>query len=272
MRLFRARPGDLHLRAAMCTDPGRVRTRNEDACLVEPELGLYAVADGMGGHPAGDVAARAAVERLPELVHTALEQARGPWVEGHGVGGHGVEEHGTDAALEHAVVELNAKVTALAATDPRLTGMGTTLVLALVTGAIARVVHVGDSRAYLLRAGRLHRLTEDHSLAAALVDGGVADPEEATRHPFANSLTQAIGIVGPVRPSMLRFELGAGDRLLLCSDGLTKMLAEEEIEAVLGAEADPDRICRVLVDAANEAGGQDNISVVLIEVPGNGRP
>jgi protein phosphatase len=257
MRLFRSRSGDLHLHAAMCTDPGRVRARNEDACLVEPELGLYAVADGMGGHPAGDVAAREAVERLPELVRAALEQDEG---------------RGTDAAVEHAVVELNAKVAALAATDPRLTGMGTTLVLALVTGATARVVHVGDSRAYLLRASRLHRLTEDHSLAAALVDGGVADPEEATRHPFANSLTQAIGIAGSVQPSMIRFELAGGDRLLLCSDGLTKMLAEEEIEALLGAAADPDRTCRALVDAANEAGGQDNISVVLIEVPGNGRP
>jgi len=257
MRLFRSRSGDLQLQAAMCSDPGLVRARNEDACLVEPELGLYAVADGMGGHPAGDVAAQEAVERLPELVRAALEQAEGP---------------GTDAAVEHAVVELNAKVAALAATDPRLTGMGTTLVLALITGATARVVHVGDSRAYLLRAGHLHRLTEDHSLAAALVDGGVADPEEATRHPFANSLTQAIGIAGPVRPSMLRFELAAGDRLLLCSDGLTKMLTEEEIEILLAAAADPDRTCRALVDAANQAGGLDNISVVLIEVPGNGRP
>ena len=257
MKLFRSRPGELRLQAAMCTDPGRVRARNEDACLIEPELGLYAVADGMGGHPAGDVAAREAVERLPDLVREALDQA---------------ERGGTDAAIEHAVVTLNGMVTALAATDPRLTGMGTTLVLVLVTGATARVVHVGDSRAYLRRAGELHRLTEDHSLAAALVDGGVADPEEAIRHPFASSLTQAIGIAGEVRPSMRRFELAGGDRLLLCSDGLTKMVTEEEIRALLDARADPDLACQALVDAANEAGGQDNISVVLIDVPGGDRP
>src|SRR5262249_32617576 len=122
MRLFRARAGDLSLRVSIRTDPGRVRSRNEDACLAEPELGLYAVGDGMGGHPAGDVAAREAVERLPDLLRQALGDAG---------------RESVDAAVEQAVVALDEAVSALAATDPRLTGMGTTLVLALVAGRTA---------------------------------------------------------------------------------------------------------------------------------------
>jgi serine/threonine protein phosphatase PrpC len=250
MKLFRSRPAGPPLRAAMRTDPGRIRSRNEDACLVDPEQGLFAVADGMGGHPAGDVAARVAIEHLPGLVRDALART---------------DPTGVDAAVEEAVLGLNEVVIAEASTSPDLTGMGSTLVMALVSGYTAHVAHAGDSRAYLLRDGRLRRLTEDHSFAAALIDGGVLDPEEAARHPFAQSLTQAIGMPG-TRPDVQRVELATGDRLLLCSDGLTRMVPEDRIGRLLAAGQDPDRTSQALVDAANGAGGHDNVSVVLVDV------
>jgi protein phosphatase len=251
MTLFRSRPVGPSLRTAMRTDPGRIRSRNEDACLIDAELGLFAVADGMGGHPAGDVAARVAIEHLPSLVRGALARAGATAVDA--------------AAVEEAVLELNEIVIAEAATSPDLTGMGTTLVMALFSGYAAQVAHAGDSRAYLLRGDRLSRLTEDHSFAAALIDGGVLAPEDAVRHPFAQSLTQAIGMPG-TRPEVRRVELAPGDRLLLCSDGLTKMVAEDQLGTVLAAGRDVDRTSQALVDAANEAGGHDNISVVLVDV------
>ena len=250
MKLFRSRPPGPPLRAAMRTDPGRVRSRNEDACLVDAESGLFAVADGMGGHPAGDEAARVAIENLPRLVRGALA---------------GADRTGVEAAVEEAVVELNEVVIAAASTSPELTGMGSTLVMALVSGYAAYVAHAGDSRAYLLRDDRLRRLTEDHSFAAALIDGGVLDPEEAVRHPFAQSLTQAIGMPG-TRPEVRRVELVPGDRLLLCSDGLTKMVPDDRLGRLLAAGQDADRTSQALVDAANDAGGHDNVSVVLIDV------
>jgi len=242
------------VRAAMHTDQGRIRSRNEDACLVDADLGLFAVADGMGGHPAGDVAARVAIEHLPRLVGRALD----------GID-RGADAGGVGAAVEEAVLALNEVVIAEASADPERTGMGTTLVLALISGRTAHVAHAGDSRAYLLREDRLRRLTEDHSLAAALVDGGVLDAEQAARHPFAQSLTQAIGMPG-TRPEIHRVQLAAGARLLLCSDGLTKMLPEERIAALLAAGQDTGPTSRALVDAANDAGGHDNVSVVLIDV------
>ncbi len=267
MRLFRSghRPA---LRAAMRTDLGRVRSRNEDACLVDAELGLFAVADGMGGHPAGDVAARIAIEHLPRLVRDALERAGragADAVEAAAVDADAVEGDAVDAGVGQAVLELNDVVLAEAATSADLTGMGTTLVLLLITASTAHLAHAGDSRGYLYRDGRLRRLTEDHSFAAALVDGGVLDREQATRHPFAQSLTQAIGMPN-IRPELRRFDLAGGDRLLLCSDGLTKMLAEGRVAALLAAGRDADRTCQALVDAANDAGGHDNISVVLVDV------
>jgi PPM family protein phosphatase len=247
------------VRAAMHTDLGRLRTRNEDACLVDADFGLFAVADGMGGHPAGDVAARLAIEHLPGLVRQELA---GVDRDTAGVGGAGED---AAAALERAVLALNEVVIAAAAATPGRQGMGTTLVLALVSGHTALVAHAGDSRAYLLHGDRLHRLTEDHSLAAALVDGGVLDAEQAARHPFAQSLTQAIGLPG-TRPEVHGIRLAAGDRLLLCSDGLTKMLAEQQIADLLAAGRDTGATSRSLVQAANDAGGHDNISVVLVDV------
>jgi PPM family protein phosphatase len=238
------------LRAGMLSDRGLVHEKNEDACLVDVERGLFAVADGVGGQPAGDVAARLTIDRLPDLVESAV-RGRPP------------EDVG--AAVSEAVVELSAAVQAEAATRPELEGMAATVVMALVDGEIAHVVHVGDSRAYLTRGGRLHRLTNDHSLAAELVQSGVISADEANNHPFAHSITQAIGLPADLEPAVLALELVPGDRLLLCSDGLTDMVAEDGIAAILTAGADPVATCHGLVEAANGAGGKDNITVVVVD-------
>jgi protein phosphatase len=239
----------LGLRAATRSHLGLVRDQNQDACLAAPEQGLFAIADGMGGHQAGDVAARLTVEYLPELVERERERGRGD----------------TRAALERAVIAVSDLVHAEAATDPGLHGMGTTLVLALLAGPTAYIAHVGDSRAYLLRAGGLRRLTEDHCYAAELVRAGVLGRAEARAHPLGHGLTRAIGMAD-VRPEVRRLRIARDDRLLLCSDGLTKMLPDARIHTLLASCHDPERACELLIDAANAAGGHDNVSAAVIDV------
>jgi serine/threonine protein phosphatase PrpC len=249
MKLFGSGKGVPALRASMRSDRGRVHSHNEDACLADVERGLFAVADGVGGQPAGDVAARVTVQRLPGLIDQALGRSR----------------NAADAAIEEAVVHLSDVVQAEAEADPELSGMATTVVMTLIIEDVAYVAHVGDSRAYLARDGQLYRLTDDHSLAAELVQSGVITAEEASSHPFAHSITQAIGLPNTPQPSVQQLELAAGDRLLLCSDGLTDMVAEVEIGAILTAGADVDATSQALIDAANAAGGKDNISVVIVD-------
>ena len=244
--LSRGRPD---LRAGMLSDPGRARDHNEDASLVDLERALFAVADGVGGQPAGDVAARVTIERLPAHLDRAFDG----------------NSDDTGGAISRAVLDLSEAVQAEAATDPELEGMAATLVMALVDGAVAHVAHVGDSRAYLARGGQLEQLTDDHSLAAELVQNGVLSADEASNHPFAHSITQAIGLPNPLQPSVRPVELSPGDRLLLCSDGLTDMVDDDGIAAILTADADPDATCRRLVDAANAAGGKDNVTVVVVD-------
>jgi protein phosphatase len=237
------------LRVSVLSDRGRVHADNEDACLADTDRGLFAVADGVGGQPAGDVAARVTVEHLPGLIDQALSQpGKGP-----------------DAAIKKAIVDLSELVQAEGRSTPELSGMATTVVLVLIVDHVAYVAHVGDSRAYVARDRQLYRLTDDHSLAVELVQSGVITAEEANTHPFAHSITQAIGLPNTPQPTVQQFELAAGDRLLLCSDGLTDMVPEAEIAAILTTDADVDTTSRALIDAANAAGGKDNISVVLID-------
>jgi len=236
-------------RAALVSDQGRVRSQNQDACLVDPERRLFAVADGMGGHKAGDVAAWLAIRNLPALIDAAREKSgAGPF----------------KAAVEQAVIELSELVHAESIEDEDLEGMGTTLVMALVDEGTTLVVHVGDSRAYLLHDGELRLLTADHCVAAELIRLGM-NPQEAAEHPHGHRLTQAIGIATRVRPSFAELQPVAGDRLLMCSDGLTNMIDDGLIAAILSSERDAQAAGQKLVDAANEAGGRDNISVVIVD-------
>ncbi|OFW74270.1 MAG: hypothetical protein A2Y55_00135, partial [Actinobacteria bacterium RBG_16_68_12] len=231
-------------RSAGVTDTGRRRLRNEDAFIREPPL--FAVADGMGGARAGEIAAG--------LAAAALEEA-------------GAETRGAEgvAAL---IAEANRRIWERSLTDPETAGMGTTVTAALVDAATGTVAigHVGDSRAYLLRGGSIEQLTTDHSLVAELVQSGILTPEEAERHPQRSAITRALGTEPTVEVDAFTVEARAGDVFLLCSDGLSIMVPDEDVAAVIdAAERDPARAAEALVAAANARGGEDNVTVVLFE-------
>jgi protein phosphatase len=224
------------------TDVGRVREGNEDAYLVDDEMGLVAVADGMGGHRGGEVASVTAVEAL----RAAISQGR---------------------PLREAVEDANRAVFDKAQTDERLRGMGTTITAAtLAAGGTLLIGHVGDSRAYLLRDGELRQITTDHSLVEELVRDGRLTPDEAAVHPQRSIITRALGVDSSVDVDVYPVELQPGDVLLFCSDGLTGMLHSDLIAAELRREDDPARAATKLVDAANASGGEDNITVVVVMV------
>lgn len=234
------------------SDRGRLRERNEDRWSVDVDLGLFVVSDGMGGRPAGEVASEVVVETLPTLVTTHLGAAPD------------LAARDATQRLGTVLAQLSADVRQGSQDTPRLAGMGATAVLALVRRAIALIAHVGDSRAYLWREHRVHRLTRDHSLAQALADAGAITHQQAAGHPARGQLTRHIGMVGEALPDVRRIALHPADRLLLCSDGLTGMLDDTRIAAILTGCPDPHHACRTLIDAANDAGGTDNITVVVV--------
>jgi serine/threonine protein phosphatase PrpC len=230
--------------AAGLTDTGLTRSGNEDALLIEPPL--YAVADGMGGHRAGEIASRVALE---ELLASAPARLDGK-------------------ALGRAVRAANRAVIAAAAKSRTRTGMGTTLTAAMVDGARLAIAHVGDSRAYLMHGGRMERLTDDHSMVGDLIREGSLTEEEARFHPQRSVITRALGSDPNMLADVFEVEASAGDRLLLCTDGLTGMLADEFISEILSSEKEPEGAVRTLVDAANRAGGYDNITVIVVDLTG----
>ncbi len=224
------------------TDVGRVRTHNEDAILLEPPL--FAVADGLGGHEAGEVASNTAIDAL------VTSAPRRP-----------------DAkALGRAVRTANRAVIQAAHDGLGRDGMGTTLTAAVVEGGRIAVAHVGDSRAYLLHGGTLERITEDHSVVADMIRQGTLTEEQSRTHPNRSVITRALGTDNNMYPDTFEVDAETGDRLLLCSDGLTGMLPDAEIAEILDTYRDPDVAVRMLVDRANEAGGHDNTSVVLVDI------
>jgi protein phosphatase len=234
-------------RAAGVTDPGRRRLRNEDAFICEPPL--FAVADGMGGARAGEIAAG--------LAAAALEEA-------------GSETRGEEGVVA-LITEANRRIWERALNDPKTAGMGTTVTAALVDAASGTVGigHVGDSRAYLLRGGALEQLTTDHSLVAELVQSGVLTPEEAERHPQRSAITRALGTEPSVEVDAFTIQAEPGDLFLLCSDGLPVMVADYDMSAAIEAAGrDPARAAEALVAAANARGGEDNVTVVLFEMLG----
>jgi protein phosphatase len=230
------------------TDPGRVRRRNEDAFVCEPPL--FAVADGMGGAQAGEVASRLATSAFREYREADALEA--------------------EARLRSIIQEANRRIYARAASDPHASGMGTTVTAALVTGAHVAVGHVGDSRCYLLRDGELEQLTQDHSLVADLVRSGRLTPEEAEVHPQRSVITRALGTDAAVSVDSFSVEARDGDVFLLCSDGLTTMVDEDTVRRALTETAKLQDAGRRLIAEANRAGGEDNITVVLFAVATSG--
>jgi len=227
------------------SDVGKVREGNEDALLVRDSV--YAVADGMGGHLAGEVASATALEPIEELDGRIFQ-----------------DNAAAVTALRDAVVAANERVSQLAVDNPDYRGMGTTLTAALVEGRRLHVAHVGDSRAYLLRDGHFSQLTDDHTLVQHLVDEGQITREEAARHPQRSVITRAIGVSHDVDVDSMSLELQPGDQLLLCSDGLSGVVEDEDIARTLVETDDPDDAVDALIHLANDAGGPDNITVLLL--------
>jgi PPM family protein phosphatase len=232
-------------RSAAATDPGRRRRHNEDAYVCEPPL--FAVADGIGGAQAGELASR--------LAATALQEDSGP--DG------GDPRHHVDALIQEA----NRRVYERQTQDAAASGMGTTITVALVSGDIVWIGHVGDSRAYRVRGGELDQLTEDHSLVAELVRSGKLSPEEAETHPQRSVVTRALGTDPNVDVDTFEIEARPGDLFLICSDGLTTMVDDETILAEIDRNRDDlQAAAKALVRAANRSGGEDNITVVFFEL------
>lgn len=231
-------------RAAGLTDTGRRRLQNEDTFVCHPPL--FAVADGMGGAQAGEIASR--------LAATALETAGAP--------------PGTEQELAELVRTANARIFERATADPLAAGMGTTATVVVVDEAAGSLTlgHVGDSRAYRVRAGALERLTSDHSLVAELVRSGRLTEEEAAVHPARSVITRVLGTEPDVDVDTATIPVQPGDLILLCSDGLSSMLPDATIAALAAAADGPTEATEALVAAANDAGGEDNITVVAFEL------
>ena len=230
----------MRARVAAGSDIGHVREGNEDSYLVQAPL--FAVADGMGGHRGGEVASRLAVETIEEMF---------------------AQREGT---LADQVREANRVVFETSLLDRSVAGMGTTLTGALLEGDRMRFAHVGDSRAYLLREGDLRLLTEDHTLVHRMVLEGELTEEEAEVHPHRSILTRALGTDADVEVDELELQVRLGDRLLLCTDGLTGMLSEARIRDVLTETPDPQEAVDRLIGEANDAGGVDNITAIVIDL------
>jgi len=227
-----------------------MREGNEDSYLAAGPLA--AVADGMGGHRAGEVASATAMEQLRFL------RDGGPWLDDRAAG----------EALKRAVAEANRRIRDLAATDKALEGMGTTITALLEDRDSIHLAHVGDSRAYLLRHGELSSLTEDHTLVQELVRQGRLRPEDAERHPQRSIITRALGVDADVEIDTATYKIVPGDRLLLCTDGLSGVVDQARIRNVLLRVPDPQQAAEKLVAMANEAGGPDNITVIVLDADG----
>jgi serine/threonine protein phosphatase PrpC len=223
------------------SDPGRRRRRNEDAYVLEPPL--FAVADGMGGAQAGEVASRLAAGALRE---------------------------GDPSEIDALIQEANRRVHQRSREDPEAAGMGTTMTVAFVEGKTVSFGHVGDSRAYLIRNGKLEQLTQDHSLVGELVRSGKIAREDAETHPQRSVITRAVGTDPDVDVDTFAIDARAGDLFLICSDGLTDMVDDATIERLVDEKrSDLDDLVKALVKAANRGGGEDNITVVAFEVDGD---
>ena len=246
------------------TDIGRQRDHNEDNYLVDPKLHLFVVADGMGGHAAGEVASQVAVHTVCRTVRENADV---------------IERHRDNpespsarqeilAVLEHAIQTTTSEVYHRAQEDPDKRGMGTTCSCLLLIGTRGFIAHVGDSRIYLLRQGQVHQITEDHSLLNELVRRGKIKREEIETSPYAkykNAVTRAVGAYETVEADTLDFEILPGDQFLMCSDGLHAYLKDKDIKEILGAE-DVSESPKDLIALANGGGGHDNITAIVIRV------
>jgi protein phosphatase len=244
--------GDVPLRWACISDKGKVREENEDAYRVDAEHSLFIVSDGMGGHAEGARASQIVVEDLPSILIEKLGKLKGK------------SSRTIRRVIHKSVVELNQKVRAEGANGNGHRNMGATLVMAMRYNDRLYIANVGDSRAYLFRKSRLRQLTVDHTFVAELLEQGQIEPEETKNHPQQHVLTQCVGVDSQIKPLVRSIAAKKDDRFLLCSDGLTSMVPDKKIRQIIKIHADLQSLCKELVTAANEAGGQDNITVLAV--------
>ncbi len=253
----------IRLNIAGKTDKGRRRSKNEDAFLVEENLGFMIVADGMGGHASGEVASNLAAKLCTEQLKRALKTGHVP------VFFHVPPNPSLDPRsriLGDCFKFSNQAVFEAAQKNPENHNMGTTLVAALWLDDKFAVAHVGDSRLYLVRGNKLQQITSDHSFVQEQIDKGLIKPEEAEKSDLRNMLTRSIGNKDDVEVDIKEVAVQEEDYVMLCSDGLTKMLDDTQIEAVFKAETDPEKISDTLIARANDAGGGDNITVIVAKL------
>ncbi|MCB9528260.1 MAG: Stp1/IreP family PP2C-type Ser/Thr phosphatase [bacterium] len=250
----------LRLRVGQASDPGKVRTHNEDSLLVDADGGVVVVADGMGGHKAGDVASKLAVAAVREAFSGGDDEPQpSRWLLFRR------KLTGKDRLVE-AIQRANRVVLETARRKPECSGMGTTVVALVMDDGALYYAHVGDSRLYRLRDGALVQLTEDHSLLNEYLKLGVIKPDMAQRFPYKNIIVRALGLSPGVEVDADVDRPQVGDRYLLCSDGLTDMAEEEEVRGVLARGGDPETAAAALIELALEGGGLDNITAVVVDV------
>lgn len=256
--MISAQPSDKWIGVGL-TDIGLVRKLNQDAFFLDNALQLWVLADGMGGYAGGEVASHIAVETIPQVVRTRLSSETSQ----------DIPPHRFESILCQAIESANQSIRKEAAQNERIHGMGTTIVVLAITrtptGHQAIVAHAGDSRAYLLRHGTLSLWTKDHSLVEERLALNLITPEQVRTHPLRHVLTKALGIDPQAHPTIQTYPIEPSDLILLCSDGLTKMLTDQEIQTIVMRESPHfESICRTLVDTANRLGGEDNTTVVVI--------
>ena len=247
----------LTIEARGITDVGQRRNHNEDAFLVEERLGLFVVADGMGGHAGGGTASQLAVETIRSAVAHAREH------EPERFGSTGADDTRVPDLLRDAVEEACEVIFKTAQADPDLSGMGTTVTAVLVDGATAFVAHVGDSRCYLLREGRIYQVSEDHSLVNEQLKAGAISADEARTSRFKNIITRSVGFEQQVVVDLMGLDLEPGDALVVCCDGLSNLVDDPEILSIV-SESPIDLAPGRLVALANDRGGDDNITVIVV--------
>lgn len=239
------------------TDKGIVRQKNEDCWKAIPEQDLFIVADGIGGMPAGDIASQLVVEVLPPLMEKRLNKNADTSKD--------LSRSETIARIKQSIIDLSNRILHESENRSEFAGMGSTLVMALIQADDIYVAHLGDSRAYLLKNDLLQQLTNDHTMVRQLLMNQEITQEQAQNHPARNQLLQYIGMSAQPRPEVICIPKEKHTSLLLCSDGVTAMLSTRSIKTLVEQDQSPKQICRTIIDSANQAGGKDNITTILIQ-------
>lgn len=242
------------------SDVGRKRTRNEDCFLINEDLNLYVIADGMGGHSGGEFASKMAISTIEEILQGITSDP-----EATVISGVNTDEADFGDRLRYAIEVASSRIYDRALYDSALKGMGTTTVASLFHEGYVYVANVGDSRAYLFHANKIKQVTKDHSLVSEQVRAGYISQKEVKGHKLRNIITRSVGYQEEVEIDVQKFDLHMGDKVLLCSDGLSNMVEDRDIEKIV-AGSPIKEACKKLIDLANKNGGEDNITVLLMEV------